>query len=97
LFEKGNAFLRPLKQKGFKEAKVTTMRLDDLGQSTPLESDKSQCRNKGILPGFQTAGISRSLEVHDPLSHEDFRAAEKCKFLCYEHMFIYQGKLFLPE
>src|SRR6266705_2003095 len=24
------------------------------------------CRNEGILPGFQTAGISRRLEVHDP-------------------------------
>ena len=25
-------------------------------------------RNEGILPGFQVAGISRRLEVHDPFS-----------------------------
>jgi hypothetical protein len=25
-----------------------------------------QCSNEGILPGFQTVGISRKLEVHDP-------------------------------
>jgi hypothetical protein len=41
LSEKGNAFLSPLKTKGFKEASVTTMRLDDLGPSTPLESNTS--------------------------------------------------------
>jgi hypothetical protein len=41
LSEKGNAFLSPLKTKGFKEESVTTMRLEDLGQSTPLESNKS--------------------------------------------------------
>ena len=41
LSEKGNAFLSPLKTKGFKEESVTTMRLDDLGPSTPLESNKS--------------------------------------------------------
>ena len=39
--EKCNAFLRPLKNKGFKEERVTTMRLDDLGKSTTLESNKS--------------------------------------------------------
>src|SRR5262249_55394854 len=26
-----------------------------------------KCRNEGILPGFQTTGISRRLEVHDPV------------------------------
>jgi hypothetical protein len=41
LSEKGNAFFSPWKKKGFKEERVTTMRLDDRGQSTPLESDKS--------------------------------------------------------
>jgi hypothetical protein len=41
LSEKCNVFLRPLKNKGFKEERVTTMRLDDLGQSTTLESNKS--------------------------------------------------------
>jgi hypothetical protein len=44
LSEKGNAFLRPLKNKGFKEQRVTIMRLDDLGTSTTLESNKSHDR-----------------------------------------------------
>ena len=39
--EKHNSFLRPLEKKGFKEERVTTMRLDDLGKSTTLESNKS--------------------------------------------------------
>src|SRR5262249_20564131 len=39
--EKGNAFLRLLKNKGFKEERMATMRLDDLGTSTTLESNKS--------------------------------------------------------
>jgi hypothetical protein len=39
--EKGNALIKPLKKKGFQEDKVTTMRLDDLGTSTTLESNKS--------------------------------------------------------
>jgi DNA-binding protein H-NS len=34
-------FLSPLKNKGFKEERVTTMRLDDLGKFTTLESNKS--------------------------------------------------------
>ena len=46
LSEKDNAFLRPLKNKGLKEEKVTTMRLDDLGKSTTLESNKSL----GLIP-----------------------------------------------
>jgi hypothetical protein len=41
LSEKGNTFFSPWKKKGVKEASVTTMRLDDLGPSTPLESNKS--------------------------------------------------------
>jgi hypothetical protein len=48
LSEKGNVLLRPLKKKGFKEEWVTTMRLDDLGKSTTLESNKSLGR---IRPG----------------------------------------------
>jgi len=39
--EKGNAFVSPVNKKGFKEARVTTMRGDDLGPSTPPESNKS--------------------------------------------------------
>jgi hypothetical protein len=40
--EQCNAFLRPLKKKGFTEERGTTMRLDDLGTSTTLASTKSQ-------------------------------------------------------
>jgi hypothetical protein len=42
--EKGNAFLRPLKNKDFEKKRVTIMRLDDLGKSTTLESNKSLMR-----------------------------------------------------
>ena len=42
LSEKGNTFLRPLKNKGFKEERVTIMRLDNLGKSATLESNKSR-------------------------------------------------------
>jgi hypothetical protein len=44
LSEKGNAFLRALKNKGFKEERVTTVRLDDLGKTTTLEYNKSRRR-----------------------------------------------------
>jgi hypothetical protein len=42
LAETCNAFLRPLKKKGCKEERVTSMRLDNRSTSTPLESNKSQ-------------------------------------------------------
>src|SRR5262245_34748260 len=38
------AFKRPLKNKGIQEERVTTRRLDDLGQSTTLQSNKSPSR-----------------------------------------------------
>src|SRR5712691_3553924 len=31
------------------------------------KTPSSRWRNEGILPGFQAVGISRRLEVHDPL------------------------------
>src|SRR5215831_11100354 len=34
-------YLRPLKMKGFKEERVTTIGLDDIGKSTTLESNMS--------------------------------------------------------
>jgi hypothetical protein len=43
--EKCNAFLRPLKNKDFKEERVTSMRLDNLSTSTTLESNKSHFSN----------------------------------------------------
>jgi hypothetical protein len=42
LSEKGNAFLSPLKNKGFKEESLTRMRVASLNTSTTLESNKSQ-------------------------------------------------------
>ena len=39
--KKPNSFVRPLQKKGFKEERVTTMGLDDLGKSHDLESNKS--------------------------------------------------------
>ena len=41
LSKKCNAFLRLLQKKGFKEARVTRVRLDNLSTSTPLASNKS--------------------------------------------------------
>src|SRR5215471_11389959 len=39
--EKRTSVFRPLKKKGFKEERVTTIGLDDIGTSTTLESNKS--------------------------------------------------------
>ena len=41
LSEKHSTFLRPLKKKGFKEERVTTIGLDTIGTSPTLESNKS--------------------------------------------------------
>jgi hypothetical protein len=41
LSEKGSALLRALKNKGFEEERVIIKKLDDLGISTTLESNKS--------------------------------------------------------
>jgi hypothetical protein len=46
LSEKCNAFLRPLKNKGFKEESMTRMRLDNLSTSTTLESNKSPVKKQ---------------------------------------------------
>jgi hypothetical protein len=42
LSENQNSFLRPLKNKGFKEERVTKIGLYAIGKSTTLESNKSQ-------------------------------------------------------
>jgi hypothetical protein len=39
-----------LKKKGFKEERVTTMRLDAIGTSTTLESNKSPVGFAEIIP-----------------------------------------------
>jgi hypothetical protein len=38
-------YVRPLKKKGFKEDRVTTIGLYDIGTSTTLESNKSLSQN----------------------------------------------------
>jgi hypothetical protein len=63
LSEKCNAFLRSLKNKGFKEERVTTMRLDDLGQSTTLESNKSLIRFDLQASDHDTAVTSDRLDM----------------------------------
>jgi hypothetical protein len=50
LTKKGNAFLKPLKNKGCEEDGVTTMRRDGLGKFTTLESNKSLTY---LAPWFQ--------------------------------------------
>ena len=61
--EKGNAFLRPLKKKGLKEERVTTVRLDDLGKTTTLESNKSQKKIPGESGGY-SKGWNVSSGIH---------------------------------
>jgi len=41
LSEERHSFLRPLTKKGFKEERVITIGLYDIGKSTTLESNKS--------------------------------------------------------
>jgi hypothetical protein len=41
LSEKGNSFLRLLKNKGFREESMTKVGVDAIGTSTTLESNKS--------------------------------------------------------
>jgi hypothetical protein len=55
VFEKPNSFLRPLKKKGFKEERVTTIGWYAIDKSTTLESNKSlyqqlpqNLRRKGV-------------------------------------------------
>jgi hypothetical protein len=45
LSENQNSFLRPLKNKGFKEERVTKIGLYAIGKSTTLESNKSLAIN----------------------------------------------------
>src|SRR5262245_38042048 len=54
-------YLRPLKKKGFKEERVTTIGLYDIGTSTTLESNKSlliyagfSASNGGHFPVYST-------------------------------------------
>jgi hypothetical protein len=42
--EKGNSFIRLLKNKGFKEERRTAVALYPIGTSTPPESNKSHWR-----------------------------------------------------
>jgi len=49
VIRKGNTFLRPLKKKGCKEARVASIRWDNLSTSTTLESNKSHVLI-GVMP-----------------------------------------------
>ncbi len=46
-----SSFLRPLKNKGFKEEIVTKIGVYDILKSTPLESNKSLLRRSYWIPG----------------------------------------------
>jgi hypothetical protein len=48
LSEKGNSFLRLLKNKGFREESMTKVGLYAIGTSTTLESNKSLVRLRGV-------------------------------------------------
>ena len=50
LSEKCNAFLRLLKHQGFKEERMTKVRVYAIGTSTTLESNKSQARLEFLSP-----------------------------------------------
>jgi len=58
LSEKHNSFLRPLQKKGFKEERVTTIGLYDIGTSTTLESNKSGCTRVRVQHASQTRGVA---------------------------------------
>jgi hypothetical protein len=62
--EKGHAFLRPLKKKGFKEENMTRMRLDNLSTSTTLESNKSLSRYTLFINGIATPPMAKYSGVH---------------------------------
>jgi hypothetical protein len=52
--EQGNALLKALKKKGFREERVTTMRVDDLGISAILEANKNLSVYKTCPPSWQS-------------------------------------------
>ena len=59
--EKRNSFLRLLKNKGFKEERMTKVGLYAIGTSTTLESNKSLNRGQTCpLSGVIEAKISKS-------------------------------------
>jgi len=67
VFEKHNSFLRPLKKKGFKEERVTTIGWYAIDKSTTLEANKSlyqqlpqNLRRKGVATRSTAATAWRS-------------------------------------
>jgi hypothetical protein len=68
LSENQNSFLRPLKNKGFKEERVTKIGLYAIGKSTTLESNKSQdekCQQR------DTSQFAVIVKGHNPLLSYD--------------------------
>ena len=56
LFEKHNSFLRPLKKKGFKEERVTTIGLYDIGKSHDpgiQQEPRKMIFNAGLIPNIK--------------------------------------------
>jgi hypothetical protein len=51
LSKKRNSFLRPLKNKGFKEERMTKVRGYAIDTSTTLESNKSQSKKQRFFGG----------------------------------------------
>jgi hypothetical protein len=62
LSEKGDSFLRPLKNKGFRKERMMKVRLDALGKSRTLESNKSRHGNGHDQFGGGCDPFSRNLE-----------------------------------
>src|SRR4030095_10326799 len=97
-------YLRPLKKKGFKEKRATTIGLYDSGKSTTLESNKSQQRLEANLCEFcgKSGGY---FEVHHIRKLKDVKGKEawerimiarrrKTRVAANEcHDFLHAGKL----
>jgi hypothetical protein len=75
LSEKCNAFLRPLKNKGFKEERMTRMRLGNLSTSTTLESNKSLV---GYLCTLFPTLFLRALAMYAAFPRSDYYAPFDC-------------------
>jgi hypothetical protein len=54
--EKGDSFLRPLKNKGFRKERMMKVRLDALGKSRTLESNKSLKKKIFQTPRLSSLG-----------------------------------------
>jgi len=72
--EQGKAFVRPVKKKGFTEERGTTMRLDAIGTSTTLESNKSHLGLPLPWQSRRPLVYKKSFFVIAPFSHHTPRS-----------------------